>query len=289
MGATVATLLPSRDFDFKYKATGRWDQLDCALVGTCIMPSKLSGSAKARSNGSNNLSGVVSDGNNMYAYCRDNGATISLFSFQIPQPAASDMRNSIKAFLQNGSNNKLLYISGHGDSDGDIPLGDGDYIQVHHVLEWLAEVRFAGHITIVVDACYSGMWVKRIKKYIDQPSRERVDEIYHPLANAAQACGAKTFINVRASSLSNETSRDSSTGGRYTNAVLNGLRKECHWTSQDGRGWGTKVLTERAPDSNSVVFSTSKTEVQTDLSCDFVIKPDRSTVSHYPSDRAEYV
>lgn len=284
MGSSLAC---QRDYEFKYKATGRWHQLDCALVGTCIAPSSLSGSAKSRS-GNNNLRGIIADGNSMYTYCRDNGAKVSLYKFAIPQPPASEVRRDVENFCKNGSNNKLLYMTGHGDTDGDIPL-QGSYIQVHHILEWLAEANFAGHITIMVDACYSGMWAKRVGKYIHKGSREKTETIYQPLRRAAQNSGQKTFINIRASSLSGETSADTSDGGKYTQSVLAGLRREHAWTSQDGRGWGTKVLTERPPDENTCVFGTSRSEPQTDLVCDYVIHPDGKTTVHFPGSRRDYL
>lgn len=276
-----------KDFDFKYKATDRFDQMECCLIGSCIAPSSLTGTGKARSAGNNNLRGIIADSGNVYTYFLHNGAKIVCMDFNVPATPSGEINDKVKQFLQRSGNNKLLYFTGHGDSDGDICL-DGGYIQVHHVFQWLAEANFSGVLTIVVDACYSGKWAKRAYNYING-QRDYADTIYHRLADAAERAGKKTYINLRCSSLGNETSLDSNQGGRYTQELTWCLRREWRWTSQDGAGWGTKVLTERKPNEQDCFWTVSESEAQTDVVLDLVIKPDRSTFAYYPSSRAPYV
>jgi len=134
-------------------------------------------------------------------------------------------------------------------------------------------------------ACGRNGWASTFTREVEK----KTETIYQPLRRAAQNSGQKTFINIRASSLSGETSADTSDGGKYTQSVLAGLRREHAWTSQDGRGWGTKVLTERPPDENTCVFGTSRSEPQTDLVCDYVIHPDGKTTVHFPGSRRDYL
>jgi hypothetical protein len=91
--------------------------------------------------------------------------------------------------------------------------------------------------------------------------------------------------------LRNECATDegASVGGRYTSRFFESFWKEHAWTPGiDGRGWGTKVLVQRKPDGNSVVFGTKTSEPQTDLAVDFVCHNGKWTW-HYPTDRERYI
>lgn len=167
----------------------------------------------------------------MYQYLRNNG---SLYQFQVPAPSGDDIKSKIRAFLQKRGNNKLLYMSGHGDRDGDLVVGEGSYLSPWEVFASLAKAQFAGVITFVIDACFAGMWVQKVSNMIHKGSRD--PEIFPPLRDAAIRRGRKTYVNLRLSSLMHEESRDSNSGGLYTNNVLSFLRKEWKWTSQDGTG-----------------------------------------------------
>merc|ERR1712039_137688 len=143
--------------------------------------------------------------------------------------------------------------------------------------------EFHGHITILVDACYSGMWAKRLIKRINEGNMGGMCRASH------RNRGFKSFINLRLSSLSTETSRDTPSGGSYTSGCLQALRQEWHWTPQQiGQGWGTKVFVDRAPDGKSVLWTTEKSEPQTDIAVDFVCL-DGKWKWHYPTSRGEYL
>lgn len=285
----AGSVVEAKDFSFKYRATtdGKYQQLDAALVGTCIAVSKLSGSAKARLGATDNLAGVTQDGANMYRYLLNNGASVGLYQFQVPSPSGAEIKSKVRDFLKKPGNNKLLYISGHGDSDGDLVVGEGEYLSPTLCMTWLAEARFAGHITFVIDACYAGMWAERVSKMIHKGDRD--SSIYGPLRDGAKRRGQKTYINLRLSCLRTETSRDTNNGGRYTCHGINQLRREWKVTPQDGNGWGTKVMVQRKPKDSDCVFGISKDEPQTDLIVDFVIEPDGKTNGHWPSNRSKYL
>lgn len=280
-----------RDYDFKYKANSDgWPQLDVALIGSCIAPSRLTGNAKARSGGVNNLRGITQDGAQMYKYFIDNGANISLYEFSIPAQPPSLIRDRVEAFIKTPGDNKFLYFSGHGDTDGDIQLGpcrngEGEpwYVGPSDVFKWMSEAEFGGHITIMVDACHAGKWSHRFFEMMD------AGELAGIVSKSHKRSPCKTFINLRLSSLSKETSSDTQYGGSYTRGCLNALRKEWSWTpNQKGSGWGTKVFVNRAPDGKSVLWGTKQSDAQTDIAVDFVILDGRFTW-HYPQDRRDYL
>jgi len=292
-------LTVGEDSHCKYQGTDRFDVMQCCLIGSCISPSRLTGTAKARAGGSNNLQGIVADGQNMYRYLQDNGAEIACLDFNVPATPAKILNGKVKSFLQSPGNNKLLYLTGHGNTAGDICV-EGGHICVYSVFGWLGESGFCGHLTIVVDACYSGNWAKKAHKYIHSPCRStinkaeagsRVDlKINTALLSAAERARQKTYINLRCSSLSSECSRDSNDGGVYTKEFIWCLRREGDWVSQTGPGWGTRVLTERRPNEQDCFWTTSTSEAQTDVTLDLVIHPDGcTTTAHYPESRAKYV
>lgn len=279
-----------RDDGNKYRATGEWHQLSAALIGTCISQGRPAPAARfvARSSTINNLQGVVSDVSNMWHYLLDNGARVARKHDPVPSEAGDVVKRKIRDFiLEDVSNNKLLYLSGHGDRRGDYCLGDGDAgLSASDVFRWLAEAKFAGAFTIVVDTCYAGKWAENVSKLIHE------SEIVGPLADAARARGGSTFIFLRLSSLTGQKSRDSDTGGVYTKGLLTELRREWKYTDQDGRGWGTKVLTAiRARCVFGITGSStlSSTDRQTDIIIDFVINPDGTTRTNYPPDRVTYL
>lgn len=278
--------IQSKDFPTKYCRTGKtgWQQLQVGAFGTCIGTSRLPGSTRARSGGSNNLSGITQDGANVYRYFIDNGAKVVNYEFAVPARPAAEIRTKVKEFLVRPGNNKFLYLSGHGDKDGDLALGEADeYLQVSHVFDWLNEAEFDGHITIMVDACYSGQWAKRLIARIDEKNMGGMSR------QSRNNSGYKTFINLRLSSLANEESGDTRSGGSYTLGCLEALRKEWDWTpGQTGDGWGTKVLVNRKPDDKSVLWSTSKSEDQTDIAVDFVCLNGKWTW-YFPSSRDDYL
>ena len=63
-------------------------------------------------------------------------------------------------------------------------------------LTWLSEADFAGHITVILDSCYSGMWART---FITRMTGS--DKCLTGLQKAAQQRGSKTYINLRLSSL----------------------------------------------------------------------------------------
>lgn len=270
------------DYKFKYRKTSDgWDQLDVALVGTCVSPGIVQHEATARSGGLNNLRGITQDGAKMYKYFYDNGANVSVYIFAIPPRPAEEVMSAIEQFLKRPGNNKFLFLTGHGNKKGDLVLDEGVHLTARQVFMWLSEANFHGHITILVDACYAGQWAKTFHSLCKEKS---------PLVKTLTKCTrGKTFINFRLSSLASECSRDSAEGGMYTLAILNSLRREHSLTKELGHGWGTKVLVQRPPDQNTVVWGIKKTEPQTDIAADFVICDDGTVKLHRPSDRAKYI
>lgn len=303
MGGKLGRDLPMpKDFPTKYAGSGAFDQMSVALVGTCISPSLLSGTAKQRSGSDDNLEGIVEDGRNMYSYFRGNGARIALYSFSVPAPPPSQIKESIKEFLQSPGNVKVLYLSGHGDRDGDLVLGEGVYLSTKECLTWLAEARFGGMITFIIDACYSGMWAQNVSELIHKRTHSDAADVFYPLRDRAVEGGGKTMINCRLSSLPGETSRDggSRRGGRYTTNLLWYLQREWRWSKEaaganaispafHNPGWGSKELFKHRPNNEDAVFSISKSEPQSDIIFDVVIKHDGSTAAYFPQDRKKYI
>lgn len=285
MGAIASKDFP-KDFDRKYVSTmNGWCQLEVGAFGTCIAPSRLPGSAKARSGGSNNLRGITQDGANVYQYFVEHGARIANYEFTVPARPADEVREKVKQFVMSSGNNKFLYLSGHGDPWGDLVLGEGesDWLQVSHVFDWLNEAEFLGHITIMVDACHSGKWANRLKARINSGNMEGMCRA------SRRNRGFKTFVNLRLSSLSSETSGDTRSGGSYTLGCLDALRKEWHWTpGYVGEGWGTKIFVTRKPDGKTVLWGTGESEPQTDIAVDFVCS-DGQWVWSYPKNREPYI
>jgi hypothetical protein len=282
-----------KDFPRKYKPcdfNGRhWDQLSCGLFGSCIKASAATSGMKARS-GNNGLSGIVADGNNTYKYFLANGALVSTYEFTIPPQPGTELKRKVKDFLQQPGNNKLLYLSGHGDKNGCWSANDVS-LSPFEIFGWLSDAGFCGQFTLFVDACYSGKIAKRFKSAVEGNS-----ESSQPLRGielAAFEQGRKTYINLRLSSLSNETSADAgpSMGGSYSHGYLRRLRLEHVWTREYvGDGWGTKIMVARPPDDSDTVWSTSNQEAQTDLIADFVFDPSsRGWTWHFPKKLKDYL
>lgn len=270
-------MLGGKDFQNKYKATDDgWNRLQVALVGTCISPGQLSGTARARSGNGYNLEGIAQDISNLYKYFLANGAKIELKEDAIPPTPATTIRNNVKRFLQSPGNAKFLYFSGHGDEDGNVILNDGT-LNCADVMGWLSDVEFKGVITIMVDTCFAGKWKQNMDSFHNLGGCGACASLSLPSATFPPVPRGETFVNLRLSSLHTETSGDTPDGGEYTKEFVRALRKEHAWTLYRGSGWGTKVFVGREPDHKSIVFNPP--------TCTMVTKP----TGHRRSDETEYV
>lgn len=256
------------------------------MIGTSISgePAKYKADGVKSRDGGGNLNGIVDDGFNVYKYFKSNGAKISLFYFTEPADGSACLRK-VHACLSAPGNNKLLYISGHGDNNGMLPVGDGQYLQLRDVLNAVAASPFQPKlmVTLVLDTCYSGMWAKQMRALVSRKD---------PVLSSFQRREFATFI-FRLSSLPHETSLDSVSGGMYTTALINNWRMEHSWTpNQVGEGWGTKMWHERNPNEKDALFSMSTSAPQTDIAMDFVWrerKHVRAWKQHVAGGREKYV
>lgn len=304
MGNAGTAAIAPADSPSKYAGDGDFSRMKVGLVGTCISPALLVGTAKKRSGSNENLSGIVEDGRNMYSYFRANGAEVQLYSFTIPSPPAEELKRNIKKFLQAPGNMKTLYLSGHGNEAGDLVLGYKEYLSAHECLLWLAESNFGGMITFIVDACHSGKWAQNVSELIHLRSREGWEDVYWPLRRAIEGKGTKTMINCRMSSLAHETSGDGGpgVGGCYTSNLLWYLRREWRWskeaagshmmpklTWQPKAGWGTKGLFKHVPSDNDTVFGISLRDPQSDVIFDVTMTDDGKTQAYFPENRRKYI
>lgn len=278
----------SKDYEFKYWATsdGSWQRLQVAVVGAALAHRLMPEGTRARYGGAGeggNLKGILIDVCNVYDYFLSNGADVRLLRAGIPALPGDVVKQDVRDFLQGPGNAKVLFFSGHGSRAGSLCLDGGVHISPTEVVSWLNDTRFHGMLTLIIDSCYSGMWSKEFMKALR--SGQRTGNIFEE----AQQRGRKTYINLRLSCLSWELSADTRMGGKYTQGFLRILRQEHDWTSQVGKGWGTKVWTERGPDGNDLVWSTKKSEPQTDIAVDLVVNTDRTFKWSYPQDRRRYI
>jgi len=254
----------------KYKPCKGYDQLQVALVGTCIA-SELPPGARSRSGRAtrddDDLAGIVADIHTMYAYFHDHGAAVKEMICNTHKVTDDEIKQTIKDFVQSEGNNKFLYLSGHGDKKGRF-VCNGGYLDPVVLLDWLAEAHFVGQLTVMVDACYSGQWSRRLWRAVEEGR-------YDGMMDDAAAARCKTNINLLLSSLPFETSSDcgARTGGLYTSEWAK--RKEEEWrhaSPSAGPGWGTRVL--RQDPARAAVFSCYEDEEQTDLPFNLIITVD---------------
>ena len=187
---------------FRYARTADWDQLNAAIVGSCVASGDISSEAtkgaipRVGVKGRGGLKGIVCDCHNMYTYLINNGASVALKINSLPAPNGTQMRSKVHNFLRTPGNNKLLYLSGHGNDKGDFVMKNNALLSAKEFLTWLSEAKFAGHITVILDSCYSGMWARTFIMLMTGS-----DTCLKGLQEAAQQRGGKTYINLRLSSL----------------------------------------------------------------------------------------
>lgn len=112
---------------------------------------------------------------------------------------------------------------------------------------WARRGAWNGLLTIIVDACCSGAWIKDMIAKIngDDPIVQKIQ------GNRAKEGGC-LWISFRVSSLSREFSWYDEDGGMYTKSILQKLE------SQDGSkgcGYGTMAFIEDEVNGNDVVWT----------------------------------
>lgn len=178
--------------------------------------------------------------------------------------------------------NRVVYVAGHGHRNWSLPAGgragiqigtDDRYLRLDDILRPLADApdtwktftsrtgneawmqnyanrhAWSGVLTIVLDSCHSGAWIKDMISKINQG-----DSVVRKLQQNLEREGgdSELHINFRVSSLSQEVSWYDDEGGRYTNALLAKLRQQ---STSEGNGYGTRALVENVVDGEDVVWS----------------------------------
>ncbi|MGC9349860.1 MAG: DUF7619 domain-containing protein, partial [Anaerolineae bacterium] len=123
------------------------------------------------------------------------------------------IHENVQALANNAGDQDILfyYFAGHGEKESGGSGSGGFYDAeggLYEYREFLNDIKDtkAKHVVVVIDACYSGSFIDRVKKHHDLPEY------------------LKDHITVVASSSSSETSGEDRYGGKFTVALIKEMR-----------------------------------------------------------------
>lgn len=112
---------------------------------------------------------------------------------------------------------------------------------------WADRDAWSGLLTIIVDACHSGAWIKDMIAKINGG-----DPIVQKIRRNRDKAGGCLWISFRVSSLSQELSWYNANGGRYTKSILQKLESQ---NGSKGCGYGTRTFIEDVVNGSDVVWN----------------------------------
>lgn len=224
------------------------------------------------------LSGMFSDMLHMKEHFTDNGAAVQCYRDVHKKSIRSFLRKKKPSLYQN----KLLFLNGHGGKDTGFCMPDG-HLNMEDILKWLEEGGFAGVLTLIVDSCYSGKFVKdMIKACRDRP------EYLRKLHQYLDQHGHDLRIRIRASALASEESNIHPGGSTYTQSIVGRMASEYGRAEGSGNNWGLQFAKDHYANSADTVFGVQQCYSQTDLPVDFKYNGSGSWSWWCPKDR-EYL
>jgi len=245
--------------------------------------------------------------------------------WQLQCPAWSDDSQQYPYTVQF---NRLVYVAGHGSRDFNKPAGnraaiqvgkDDGYLRLDDILRplatapdtwktlssrsgkeawmqsWANRSAWTGLLTVVLDSCHSGAWIKDMIAKINSG-----DPLLQKIKENRDKYGGAVWISFRVSSLASEVSWYDGEGGRYTQALLTRLRSE---QNGKGEGYGTRAFVEDMVDGKDVFWTNKecscqkktikgyhycKQHPQTDVAIDFRLDS-KGWRWWYPEDRKSYL
>lgn len=219
----------------------------------------------------------------MADHLRDNGAHVQ----RMQNVYKCNVRDFLCAGPSNLYWNKLLYFTGHGNSHGEFRMHEGssEWLTIDDVLQYVQQGGFAGVLTIIVDSCYSGMWVRRMIDILNSPP----DYMRQMHAHLDRNPDWHLRIRLRTSCLKGEISTRRPTGSSYTQCLIARMGHESVRANGSGNNWGVHFARNHNAGSSDVCFGISTADPQTDLAVDFDYNGKGSWSWNYPSDREGYL
>lgn len=211
----------------------------------------------------------------------DNGAAVQRYK--------EVNKHTIRNFLKSGSSslhwNKLVYLTGHSTKgEGFCMHDDESYLTMEDILKWLEEGGYSGVLTLIVDSCYSGQFVKdMIRACNDQPEHMRKMQQY------LDRNDYHLRVRIRASALASETSKRHEGGSKYTQSLVGRMLSEYARASGSGNNWGLQYARNHNASGSDTVFGATTSYAQTDLPVDFQYKGSGSWSWFYPDDRGHLI
>lgn len=226
----------------------------------------------------NNDEGRTWNMQHMAEHLTDNGAAVARYK--------EVNKHTIRNFLTEGSSslywNKLIYLTGHSAKGSGFCMHDsGSYLTIEDILKWLQEGGFAGVVTLIVDSCYSGQFVKDMITACNNPP-EHMRKMHQYLDRNSY----HLRVRIRTSALASEPSLRHDGGSKYTQSLCGRMLSEYGRASGSGNNWGLQFARNHNANERDTVFGVTTSYKQTDLPVDFQYKGSGSWSWSYPKDRA---
>lgn len=256
------------------------------------------------------LQGIIKDCYDVYRFFKEAGAKIVVYEARLNGTPGERLKDEIKKFLlEDESENKLLYYSGHCSPRGDLALGQ----DCSYSFQEFMETIFCGYyqktvrpppatLIVILDCCFSGAWPRlfhAVSKGLRSPDPLAAclcdnvldgEDLWDAVPRSSeQPCAwlddwpadeAPPKIVFFCSSLPSMVSQDSNDGGDYTKELLSKWSKEGPAQPDgDERGWGIEAL--RHAEIRPVLKAKNLRAQQQDVAVRFFVNADGAERWHW--------